>query len=177
MQGSNCCFLTCIQVSHETGKMVWYSRLFKSFEICYDSHSQRLLCSQWNWSRCFSKIPLLSLIQRMLAVCSLLPLPKPSLYIWNFSIQVLLKPLKDFEHHLTSMGSERNGTEVWTFISAALLWNWDENWLFPILWPLLGFPNLLTYGVQNFNTIIFLYFKYLSWNSITSTNLIGSKAT
>ena len=27
----NCCFLTHIQVSQETGKMVWYSHLFKSF--------------------------------------------------------------------------------------------------------------------------------------------------
>ena len=34
---------------------------------------------------------------------------KPSLYIWKFSIQVLLKPnLKAFEHTLTSMGSEHN---------------------------------------------------------------------
>ena len=32
---------------------------------------------------------------------------KPSLYIWKFLIQVLLKPsLKDFKHDLTSMGSE-----------------------------------------------------------------------
>ena len=31
IQGSNCCFLTCIQVSQETGKMVWYSHLSKSF--------------------------------------------------------------------------------------------------------------------------------------------------
>ena len=31
IQGSNCCFLICIQVSQETGKMVWYSNLFKSF--------------------------------------------------------------------------------------------------------------------------------------------------
>ena len=30
--------------------------------------------------------------------------PKPRLYIWNFSVPVLLKPsLKDFEHNLTSM--------------------------------------------------------------------------
>ena len=28
---SNCCFLTSVQVSQETGKMVWYSHLFKSF--------------------------------------------------------------------------------------------------------------------------------------------------
>ena len=27
MTGSNCCFLTCIQVSQETGKVVWYSHL------------------------------------------------------------------------------------------------------------------------------------------------------
>ena len=29
---SNCCFLTHIQVSQETGKTVWYSHLFKSFQ-------------------------------------------------------------------------------------------------------------------------------------------------
>ena len=31
IQGSKCCFLTRIQLSQETGKMVWYSHLFKSF--------------------------------------------------------------------------------------------------------------------------------------------------
>ena len=31
MSGSNCCFLTCIQVSQEAGKVVWYSHLFKNF--------------------------------------------------------------------------------------------------------------------------------------------------
>ena len=31
ISGSNCCFLTCIQVSQETGKVVWYSHLFKNF--------------------------------------------------------------------------------------------------------------------------------------------------
>ena len=31
MSGSNCCFLTCIQVSQEAGKVVWYSQLFKNF--------------------------------------------------------------------------------------------------------------------------------------------------
>ena len=27
----NCCFLTCIQVSQEVGKVVWYSHIFKNF--------------------------------------------------------------------------------------------------------------------------------------------------
>ena len=31
MSGSNCCFLTCIQVMQEVGKVVWYSHLFKNF--------------------------------------------------------------------------------------------------------------------------------------------------
>ena len=30
MFGSNCCFLICIQVSQEAGKVVWYSHLFKN---------------------------------------------------------------------------------------------------------------------------------------------------
>ena len=31
MSSSKCCFLTCIQVSQETGKVVWYSHVFKYF--------------------------------------------------------------------------------------------------------------------------------------------------
>ena len=27
----NCCFLACMQVSQETGKVIWYSHLFKKF--------------------------------------------------------------------------------------------------------------------------------------------------
>ena len=30
MSGSNCCFLTCIQISQEAGKVVWYSHLLKN---------------------------------------------------------------------------------------------------------------------------------------------------
>ena len=31
LSGSNCCFLTCIQISQEAGNMVGYSHLFKTF--------------------------------------------------------------------------------------------------------------------------------------------------
>ena len=31
MFSSNCCFLTCIQISQEVGQVVWYSHLFKNF--------------------------------------------------------------------------------------------------------------------------------------------------
>ena len=32
MSSSNCCFLTCIQVSQEAGQVVWYSHLFQNFQ-------------------------------------------------------------------------------------------------------------------------------------------------
>ena len=31
MSSSNCCFLTCIQISQESGQVVWYSHLFQNF--------------------------------------------------------------------------------------------------------------------------------------------------
>ena len=43
IQGSNSCFLAHIQVPQETGKMIWYSHLFKSFpQLVNYPHSQRL---------------------------------------------------------------------------------------------------------------------------------------
>ena len=31
MSSSNCCFLSCIQISQEAGQVVWYSYLFQNF--------------------------------------------------------------------------------------------------------------------------------------------------
>ena len=38
MSGSNCCFLTYIQISQEAGKVVWYSYLLSMFHSCSDPH-------------------------------------------------------------------------------------------------------------------------------------------
>ena len=43
---------------------------------------------------------------------------------------------------------------------------------FPVLWPLLSFPDLLVYWLQHFHSIIFENLKQLNWNSITSTSLV-----
>ena len=70
---------------------------------------------------------------------------KSNLYIWKFLVHILLKPsLKDFEHYLACMWNECSCAVVWTFFGIILLWDWNENWLFPVLWPLLSFPDLLT---------------------------------
>ena len=71
---------------------------------------------------------------------------KSSLNIWKFIVHVLLKPgLENWEHYFTSVWDEDNCAVVWAFFGIAFLWDWNENWSFPILWPLLSFPNLLAY--------------------------------
>ena len=73
---------------------------------------------------------------------------KTSLNIWKFTVHVFLKPgLENFEHYFTSMWDKCNCAVVWAFFGIAFLRDWNENWPFPVLWPLLGFPNLLAYWV------------------------------
>ena len=87
---------------------------------------------------------------------------KPSVYICKFLVHVLLKPrLKEFEHNLASMWNECNFTVVWTFFCIVLLWDWNEKWPFPVLWPLLSFTNLLAYL-----TLIDLNLDYLTFRCI-----------
>ena len=43
MSGSSYCFLTHIQVSQETGQVVWYSRLFKNFPQFFEIHKVKCL--------------------------------------------------------------------------------------------------------------------------------------
>ena len=42
----NCCFLPCIQISQEAGKVVWHTHLLKNFPFCCDPHSQKLCCGR-----------------------------------------------------------------------------------------------------------------------------------
>ena len=88
---------------------------------------------------------------------------KTSLNICKFTVHILLKPgLENFEHYFTSVWDEYNCVVVWAFFGIAFLWDWNENWPFPVLWPLLSFPNMLAYWVQHFHSIIFRI-----WNSST----------
>ena len=84
---------------------------------------------------------------------------KPSLYIWKFSVHLLLKPSwKDFEHSLFSMWNECSCMLIRTFFDILIGMNTD---LFQS-GPLLSFPNLLAYWLQHFHSIIFQDLKYLS---------------
>ena len=97
------------------------------------------------------------MIQRMLAIWSLVPLPflnsawtsgySQFMYCWSLAWRILSMTL-------LSMWDECNCTVVWRFFGTALLWDWNENWPFPVLWPLLSFPNLLTYWVQHYSLVM-----------------------
>ena len=64
---------------------------------------------------------------------------KTRLNIWKLTVHVLLKlGLENFEHYFASMWNECNCAVVWAFFGIAFLWDWNENWPFPVLWPLLS---------------------------------------
>ena len=159
MSISNCCFLTCIQISQEAGQVVWYSCLFKNFPQLVVIHTVRGFgvvnkaeVGDLLELSCFFTDPMddSNLISGSYAFS------KSSLNIWKFMVHALLKPgLENFEHYFASVWNVYNCVIVWTFFGIAFLWNWMENWTLQVLWPLLNFPNLLAYWVQHLHVIIF----------------------
>ena len=73
--GFNCCFLTCIHISKEAGKVVWNSHLFKNFPQFVVIHTvkgfgivSKAEADVFLKFSCFFN-------DQMLAICSLVPLP------------------------------------------------------------------------------------------------------
>ena len=159
MSSSNCCFLTCIQISQEAGNVVWYSHLLKNFPQFVVIHTVKGFCivnkaeiDIFLELSCFLDDP--SNVGNLISGSS--AFSRTSLNVWKLSVLVLLKPsLENFQHYFASVRDECNCVVVWTFFGIAFLWDWDENWPFPVLWPLLSFPNLLASWVQHFHSIIF----------------------
>ena len=94
MSSSNCCFLTCIQISQEAGQVVWYSHLFQSFPQ-FIVHTVKGLgivnkaeIDVFLELSCFFHDPadVDNLISCSYAFC------KPCLTIWMFVVHVFLKP-------------------------------------------------------------------------------------
>ena len=107
MSSSNCCFLTCIQISQEAGQVVWYSHLcnnfpqfvvihtVKGFSIVHGTEVEVFLEFSWLF---YDPTNFANLISGFSAFS------KSNLNIWKFSVHVLLKPsLEHFEHDLASM--------------------------------------------------------------------------
>ena len=159
MSSSNYYFLTCIQISQEASQVVWYSHLFKNFPQFIVIHIikdfgivNKAEVDVFLELACFFYDPVD--IGNLISGSS--AFSKSSLNIWKFTVQLLLKSsLENFEHYFASGWDECNCAVVWTFFGIALLLDYNANWPFPVLWPLLRFPNLLAHWVQHFHSIIF----------------------
>jgi len=124
MTSSNYCFLTCMQVSQEAGKVFWYSYILKNFRnMLWFTQSKALAQSTkqkkdifLEFSCSFYDLDVGILISGFSAFS------KSSLYIWMFSVHILLKQsLKDFGHYLSSMWNECNFVVVWIFLKTDFL--------------------------------------------------------
>ena len=88
-----------------------------------DPHSQRLSCSQWSRSRCFSGNSLaFSMIQWMLAIWSLVPLPFLNPAWASGSSHTVEAWLGEFWALLVSMWDACRPAVVCTLLGAAFLW-------------------------------------------------------
>ena len=115
--------LDLIQDCQEASKLVWYSHLLKNFLQFVVIHTVKV----------FSVVSATEIFLEFLCFfCDLKNVGnsisgssafcKSSLYIWKFSLYILLKPsLKDFEHYLASMWNEYSYVVVWTFFGIAFL--------------------------------------------------------
>ena len=141
MSSSNCCFLTCIQISQEAGQVVWYFHLFENFPHFIVVHTVKDF-GIVNKAEIDVFLELSCFFDDLADVGNLISsssaFSKTSLNIWKFTVHVLLKPgLENFEHYFTSVWDECNCAVVWAFFGIAFLWDWNENWPFPVLRPLL----------------------------------------
>ena len=158
MSDSNGCFLTCLQVSQEAGQVVWYSHLFQNFPQFIVIHTvkgsgivNKAKADVFLELSCFFDNP--ADVGNLISGSS--AFSKTSLNIWKFPVHVLLKPgLENFQCYFARVWGECNCSAVWTVFDIAFLWDLNENWPFPVLWPLLSVPNLLAYWVQHFHSII-----------------------
>ena len=149
MSSSNCCFQTCIYLSEEAGQVLWYSHLFQNFPHFFVIHTVKVFgivnkaeIDIFLEPSCFFHDP--ADVGNLISGSS--AFSKTSLNIRKFTVHILLKPgLENFEHDFTSVWDECNCAVVWAFFGIAFLWDWNENGPFPVLWPLLSFPNLLAY--------------------------------
>ena len=127
---SKCRFLNYIQTFQETGKVIWYSHFLKNFPQFVVVHTVKgfSIVSEGDGNVFWDSLAF-SMIQWMLAIWSLVP--QTSLYIWKFSVHIVLKvSLKDFEHYLASKWDVHNCMIGWTFFGIAFLLDWNENWPF-----------------------------------------------
>ena len=100
MSSSNCCFLTCIQISQKGGHLFKNFPQFVVIHIVKDFGVVKAEIDVFLELSCFFEDPpdVGNLISGLSAFS------KSSLNIWKFLVHVLLKPdLENFEHYFASV--------------------------------------------------------------------------
>ena len=134
MSSSNCCFLTCIQISQEADQVVWYSHLFqncpqfivihivKGFGIVNKAEIDIFLELS-----CFfddpADVSYLISGSSAFSKTSLNVWKSQFTYCWSLAWRIL---------SITLLACEMSAV-VWAFFGIAFFWDWNENWPFPVL--------------------------------------------
>ena len=170
MSGSNCCFLTCVQISQEAGQVVWCSHPFQNFPQFIAIHTvkgfgivNQAEIDVFLELSCFFDDPadVGNLISGSSAFC------KTSLNIWKFTVHVLLKPgLENFEHYFASVWDECNCAVIWAFFGIAFLWEWKLTFSSPVATAEFSqFAGMLSAALSQYHVLGFeiaqLEFHYL----------------
>ena len=93
MSSSNCCILTCVQISQEAGKVVWYSHLFQDFPHFIVIHTvkgfgivNKAKIDVFLGLSCFSNDP--ADVGNLISCSS--AFSKTTLNNWKFTVHILL---------------------------------------------------------------------------------------
>ena len=147
MSHSNYCFLICIQISQEGGRMVCYSHLLKNFPqfvvmhivkgfgIVNEAEVDIFLELFWFF---YDPTDVGNLISGSSAFLN------PAWKFWKFSVHVLLKPsLENFQHYFASVWDECSCVVVWMFFGIVFgigmktpFQSCGHYWVFQICWHL-----------------------------------------
>ena len=118
MSSSESCLLTCIHISQQAGKVVWYSHLLKNFPQIFVIYIVK-------GSDMVSKVEVDVFLELSFffddpttdvgnLISGSSALSKSSLNIWKFMVHILLKPgLENFEHYCASLWDEMNAIKIY----------------------------------------------------------------
>ena len=140
MFSSNCCFLTCTEISQDAGQVVWYSYLMKNFPVCCDSQIKgfgivnKAKIDVFLKLSCFFDDP----VDVGNVISGSSAFSKSSwtsgsswfMYCWSLAWRFLSVTLLAWKMSAVVWEFVVCSAVVWTFFGIAFLWDWNEKWPF-----------------------------------------------